>query len=101
MKIRKNIIWCVTWIVLLLQLDILGGVIPFLDDSIAWKIEMLLVLFDSIYLLKYLLFIFVVLIHNPLPENLWGGMDSDCSLCSSYLFCYFRLFQQGSRKKAA
>ena len=44
-------------------------------------------------LLKYLLFIFVVLIHNPLPENLW--------LCSSYLFCYFRLFQQGSRKKAA
>ena len=54
-------------------------------------------------LLKYLLFIFVVLIHNPLPENLWGGggMDSDCSLCSSYLFCYFRLFQQGSRKKAA
>lgn len=22
--------------------------------------------------LKYLLFIFVVLIHNPLPENLWG-----------------------------
>lgn len=52
-------------------------------------------------LLKYLLFIFVVLIHNPLPENLWGGMDSDCTLCSSYLFCYFRLFQQGSRKKAA
>lgn len=53
-------------------------------------------------LLKYLLFIFVVLIHNPLPENLWwGGMDSDCSLCSSYLFWYFRLFQQGSRKKAA
>ncbi|SCH14337.1 Uncharacterised protein [uncultured Faecalibacterium sp.] len=52
-------------------------------------------------LLKYLLFIFVVLIHNPLPENLWGGMDSDCSLYSSYLFCYFRLFQQGSRKKAA
>lgn len=53
-------------------------------------------------LLKYLLFIFVVLIHNPLPENLWGGgMDSDCSLCSSYLFCYFRLFQQESRKKAA
>ena len=49
MKIRKNIIWCVTWIVLLLQLDILGGVIPFLDDSMAWKIEMLLVLFDSIY----------------------------------------------------
>lgn len=49
MKIRKNIIWCMTWIVLLLQLDILGGVIPFLDDSIAWKIEMLLVLFDSIY----------------------------------------------------
>lgn len=49
MKIRKNIIWCVTWIVLLLQLDILGGVIPFLDDSMEWKIEMLLVLFDSIY----------------------------------------------------
>ena len=24
-------------------------------------------------LLKYLLFVFVVLIHNPLPENLWGG----------------------------
>lgn len=49
MKIRKNIIWCVTWIVLLLQLDILGGIIPFLGDSIAWKVEMLLVIFDSIY----------------------------------------------------
>lgn len=49
MKIRKNIIWCVTWIVLLLQLDILGGVIPFLNDSIAWEVEMLLVIFDSIY----------------------------------------------------
>ena len=49
MKIRKNIIWCVTWIVLLLQLDILGGVIPFLGGSIAWKVEMLLVAFDSIY----------------------------------------------------
>lgn len=48
MKIRKNIIWCVTWIVLLLQLDILGGIIPFFNDSFAWKIEMLLVLFDSI-----------------------------------------------------
>lgn len=52
-------------------------------------------------LLKYLLFIFVVLIHNPLPENLWGGIDGNRPLCSSYLFRYFRLFQQGSRKKAA
>ena len=51
-------------------------------------------------ILKYLLFIFVVLIHNPLPENLWGGMDGNCPLCSSYLFRYFGLFQQGSRKKA-
>ena len=51
-------------------------------------------------LLKYLLFIFVVLIHNPLPENLWGGMDGNCPLCSSYLFRYFRLFQQESREKA-
>lgn len=49
MKIHKNIIWCVTWIILLLQLDILGGIIPFLGDSIAWKVEMLLVVFDSIY----------------------------------------------------
>ena len=49
MKIHKNIIWCVTWIILLLQLDILGGVIPFFGDSIAWKVEMLLVVFDSIY----------------------------------------------------
>ena len=49
MKIRKNIIWCVTWIVLLLQLDILGGIIPFMNDSVAWKVEMLLVLFDSIF----------------------------------------------------
>lgn len=47
MKIRKNIIWGVTWIVLLLQLDILGGIIPFLGGSIAWKVEMLLVIFDS------------------------------------------------------
>ncbi len=29
-------------------------------------------------LLKYLLFILVVLIHNPLPENLWGG-GMDCN----------------------
>lgn len=44
-------------------------------------------------LLKYLLFIFVVLIHNPLPENLFlGGMDSNCSLRSSYIFRHFRLF---------
>lgn len=49
MKIHKNIIWCVTWIILLLQLDILGGIIPFLGDSIAWKVEMLFVVFDSIY----------------------------------------------------
>lgn len=49
MKIRKNIIWCMTWIVLLLQLDILGGIIPFFSDSLEWKIEMLLVLFDSIF----------------------------------------------------
>lgn len=49
MKIRKNIIWCVTWIVLLLQLDILGGIIPFFSDSLEWKIEMLLILFDSIF----------------------------------------------------
>lgn len=27
-------------------------------------------------LLKYLLFIFVVLIHNPLPENLWGVLTA-------------------------
>lgn len=53
-------------------------------------------------LLKYLLFIFVVLIHNPLPENLWGGgMDGNCPLRSPYLFRYFWLFQQESRKKAA
>lgn len=49
MKIHKNIIWCVTWIILLLQLDILGGIIPFLGGSIAWKVGMLLVVFDSIY----------------------------------------------------
>lgn len=44
---RKNIIWCVTWIVLLLQLDILGGIIPFFGGSTAWKVETLLVLFVS------------------------------------------------------
>ena len=53
-------------------------------------------------LLKYLLFILVVLIHNPLPENLWGGgMDGNRPLRSSCLFCYFRLFQQKNRKKTA
>lgn len=51
-------------------------------------------------LLKYLLFVLVVLIHNPLSENLWGGMDGDCSLRSSYIFRHFRLFQQESREKA-
>lgn len=51
--------------------------------------------------LKYLLFILVVLIHNPLPENLWGGgIDCNRTLCSSSLFRYFWLFQQMSRKKA-
>lgn len=49
--------------------------------------------------LKYLLFILVVLIHNPLPENLWGGIDCNRTLCSSSLFRYFWLFQQRSRKK--
>jgi len=49
LKIHKNIIWFITWIILLLQLDILGGIIPFLGGSIAWKVEMLLVVFDSIY----------------------------------------------------
>lgn len=28
-------------------------------------------------LLKYLLFISVVLIHNPLPENLWGRLSEN------------------------
>lgn len=51
--------------------------------------------------LKYLLFILVVLIHNPLPENSWGGgIDCNRTLCSSSLFRYFWLFQQRSRKKA-
>ena len=51
--------------------------------------------------LKYLLFILVVLIHNPLPENLWGGgIACNRTLCSSSLFRYFWLFQQRSRKKA-
>lgn len=49
MKIRINIIWCVTWIILLLQLDILGGIIPFFKDSLAWKIEMLLILFVCLF----------------------------------------------------
>lgn len=35
--------------------------------------------FDS---LKYLLFIFVVLIHNPLPENLWGGVWTAIARCA-------------------
>ena len=33
-------------------------------------------------LLKYLLFIFVVLIHNPLPENLWGGVWTAIARCA-------------------
>lgn len=33
-------------------------------------------------LLKYLLFIFVVLIHNPLPENLWGGIWTAIARCA-------------------
>lgn len=33
-------------------------------------------------LLKYLLFIFVVLIHNPLPENLWGGVWTASARCA-------------------
>lgn len=33
-------------------------------------------------LLKYLLFIFVVLIHNPLPGNLWGGVWTAIARCA-------------------
>lgn len=33
-------------------------------------------------LLKYLLFVFVVLIHNPLPENLWGGVWTAIARCA-------------------
>lgn len=33
-------------------------------------------------LLKYLLFISVVLIHNPLPENLWGGVWTAIARCA-------------------
>lgn len=73
MKIRKNIIWCVTWIVLLLQLNILGGVIPFLGDSIAWKVEMLLVLFDSIYAIL------------TLSQN---GLLSKCKALNVYIIIY-------------
>jgi fucose 4-O-acetylase-like acetyltransferase len=35
--------------------------------------------FDS---LKYWLFVFVVLIHNPLPENLWGGIWTAIARCA-------------------
>ena len=35
------------------DLDILGGIIPFMNDSVAWKVEMLLVLFDSIFRKSY------------------------------------------------
>lgn len=49
MKIHKNMIWCVTWIILLLQLGILGEIIPLFSGSMAWKVEMLLILFDSVF----------------------------------------------------
>lgn len=32
--------------------------------------------------LKYILFVFVVLIHNPLPENLWGGIWTAIARCA-------------------
>ena len=47
-------------------------------------------------LLKYLLFIFVVLIHNPLPENLWGGYGRQSPVVQ---FLPISLFQVISTRK--
>ena len=50
--------------------------------------------FDS---LKYWLFVFVVLIHNPLHENLWGGGYGQQSLAVQFL--HISLFQDISAKE--
>ena len=50
--------------------------------------------------LKYLLFILVVLIHNPLPENLWGGVLTAIARCA--VPAYFAIsgyFSKGAEKK--
>lgn len=47
-------------------------------------------------LLKYLLFIFVVLIHNPLPENLWGGYGQRLPAVQ---FLFISVFQVISAKE--
>lgn len=49
--------------------------------------------------LKYLLFILVVLIHNPLPENLWGGVLTAIARCA--VPAYFAIsgyFSKGAEK---
>ena len=48
MKIRKNPVWLATWIVLFLQLGILGDILPFFGEH-EWKIKCILMLLDSIY----------------------------------------------------
>lgn len=51
-------------------------------------------------LLKYLLFVFVVLIHNPLPENLWGGIWTAIARCAvPTYFAISGYFSKGAGKK--
>ena len=51
-------------------------------------------------LLKYLLFIFVVLIHNPLPENLCGGVWTAIARCAvPTYFAISGYFSKGVGKK--
>ena len=48
-------------------------------------------------LLKYLLFILVVLIHNPLPENLWGEVWTAIARCA--VPAYFTISGYFSKKQ--
>ena len=51
-------------------------------------------------LLKYLLFVLVVLIHNPLPENLWGGVWTAIARCAvPTYFAISGYFSKGAGKK--
>lgn len=52
-------------------------------------------------LLKYLLFIFVVLIHNPLPENLLGGYGQRLLAVQFLLILLFQVISTRKQEKSS
>lgn len=51
-------------------------------------------------LLKYLLFVLVVLIHNPLPENLWGGYGRQSPVVQFQPISLFQVISAKEQEKS-